>query len=93
MEDRIKLYVQGGVLKYTLELELEKLQIYVKAFDGAIKLIAQALLQGNQGNSVLALKQLLPDLIKFNKELEYLDKLIDETDRQQKEGENKDGHL
>lgn len=77
IKSSVRLYMQEST--YKLELTRERLLTYVAGLDSGIKLIAQQLLQQN---SPLALRELLPKLTKINEELQYLDKLIDETDKQ-----------
>lgn len=84
--EKVSLFVMAELeaKKYKLELDEDRIKTYISGLDSGIKFIAQQLLQGN---SAIVLRQLLPKLIDINNELQYLDKLIDETDfEEQKDG-------
>lgn len=63
---------------YKFEMSKERLGIYVTGLDSAVKVAASSLAQGN---SLLALRQLLPKLIEIDKEAQFLDNAIDEVDK------------
>lgn len=62
---------------FTLNLSEKQVAIYAKGLDSSIKLIAQNLLNSN--NSILVLRNVLPQLMELNSELVSLDVIIDKT--------------
>ena len=80
-----KLYVGPEKMleyKYNLELNKERIARYIRGLDSSIKIIAAQLQQSN--NSALALRNLLPELIKLDEELQFLDSIIDQVEENKK---------
>ncbi len=63
-----------------LEIDEYGAKVYATGLDSSIKLIAQQLLQGANGNSLIVLRNLLPRLIEINSTGLKLDAAIDKKD-------------
>lgn len=63
------------IYMYKMELSEERIKVYAMGLDSAVKVAASSL---SQGNSLLALKQLLPNLIQISQEADVLNNALDE---------------
>jgi len=66
---------------YNLELNEERLKLYVEGLTNSVRLIASNLVNGN---SAAVLKEAMPKLLYINQEFIMLDCLIDKTNEQHK---------
>lgn len=71
---------------YTFKIDEARLKTIVTGLDSSVKIIGTQLANGN---SLLVLKNLLPELLKISMEVELMDKMIDEAKAQ----ENNSGRI
>lgn len=68
-------------MTYTLELDKDRLMVYIRGLDARAKIVGSTIAQGINGNSLIALRETAGEIQALMNEAAYIDKMTDEVEK------------